>query len=84
MVAHKLSFDSMMAGTPVVLPYELTISLVPGFGEYATDPGKSGSGVTVRIGRTGEPARTEHYPNRYQAWARVRAIQARHMGGVAS
>jgi DsbC/DsbD-like thiol-disulfide interchange protein len=81
---HKLSFDAMMAGAPTVLPFELTISLKPGFGEYVTDPGKSGSGVTVSIGRTGEAPRTEHYPNRYQAWSRVQSIQARYMGGVQS
>ena len=84
MTEHKLSLESLLEGAPVVLPFELVISLKPGFGEYVTDPGKSGSGVTVSIARTGAPARSEHYPNRYQAWARVQAIQARYMGGVAS
>lgn len=72
---HKLSFDAMMAGQPTVLPFELSISLTPGYGPYATCDGE-GSGVTVTI-RRGEQVRSEHYPNRYQAWGRVRAVQAR-------
>lgn len=75
MVNHKLSFDSMMAGVPVVLPYELVISLAPGFGPYVTCDG-SGAGVTVRVERAGV-VRTEHYPNRVQAWQRASALQGR-------
>lgn len=73
---HKLSLESLLEGAPVVLPYELTMSLKPGFGEYVTDPGKSGSGVTVTI-RRGQAKRSEHYPNRYQAWQRAQSLMGR-------
>jgi hypothetical protein len=72
---HKLSFRSLVAGQPVALPFELSISLAPGFGDYATCDG-SGAGVTVRIERGGQ-VRTEHYPNRVQAWQRASALQGR-------
>lgn len=82
MVQHKLSLKSLLEGAPVVLPFELTMSLKPGFGVYSTCDG-SGAGVTLTVSRDGRSA-SSHYPNRYQAWARVQAIQARYMGGVAS
>ncbi len=76
MTQHKLSFDSLMSGVPAVLPFEMTITLAPAFGPYATEPDLVGMGVTVTIAR-GNDRRSEHYPNRLQAWQRVTAIQAR-------
>lgn len=75
MTNHKLSLESLLDGAPVVLPFELTFSLRPGYGEYVTCDG-SGSGVTLTI-RRGSSERSEHYPNRYQAWQRAERLMGR-------
>ena len=75
MTEHKIGLATLLEGAPVVLPFELSVSLKPGHGPYATCDGE-GPGVTVTIARSGV-ARTEHFPNRYQAWQRARALMGR-------
>lgn len=75
MTQHKLSLESMLDGAPVTLPYELRMTIKPGFGPYATCEGE-GSGVTLTVERAGS-SRSEHYPNRYQAWQRAQALMGR-------
>jgi hypothetical protein len=76
---HEMTtLEAMLDGAPVVLPWELTLTLKPGYGPYCTCDGE-GPGVTLTVQRGTEKA-SHHYPNRYQAWARVSAM----MGRVAS